>query len=65
MFKMGGRYADETYDRLMDLLIPDQDADGSWESPHGSERGIGRVYSTTMAVLALAIEYRYLPIYQR
>ena len=65
MFKMGGEYADRTQTHLVSLLLPAQEVDGSWESPHGGERGIGRVYSTSLAVLALTIDYRYLPIYQR
>lgn len=65
MFKMGDRYAERTHERLVNLLLPRQDGNGSWESPHGGERGIGRIYSTSLGVLALTIEYRYLPIYQR
>ena len=65
MFKMGGDYADRTQTHLVDLLLPKQEGDGSWESPHGGERGIGRIYSTSLGVLALTIDYRYLPIYQR
>ncbi len=65
MFKMGGDYASQTQQHLVNLLLPKQEVDGSWESPHGGERGIGRVYSTSLAVLALTIDYRYLPIYQR
>jgi hypothetical protein len=65
MFKMGGDYADQTHRHLVNLLLPAQEADGSWSSRHGTERGVGRIYSTTLAVLALTVEYRYLPIYQR
>lgn len=65
MFKMGGEYAERNYRRLMHLLLRSQRQDGSWEAESGSERGIGNTYSTSMSVLALAIEYRYLPIYQR
>ena len=65
MFKMGDQYAD-TYEALLaNLLLPIQEADGSWKAVHGSERSHGRVYATTMALLALSIHYRYLPIYQR
>lgn len=65
MFKLGGRYADATRRSQVDFLLPEQNSDGSWESPHGGERTHGRVYATSLAVLALTIEYRYLPIYQR
>ncbi len=65
MFKMGDQYAD-TYEALLaKLLLPIQEADGSWKAVHGSERSHGRVYATSMAVLALSIHYRFLPIYQR
>ncbi len=36
-----------------------QQADGSWEGNHGA------VFSTSMALLSLALNYRYLPIYER
>lgn len=65
MFKMGDHYAKRYRDHLIELLLPVQEANGSWNAVHGAERQHGRVYATTMAVLALAIEYRYLPIYQR
>ena len=65
MFKIGGKYWDETKRHLVAVLLSNQNDDGSWLARHGSERTHGRVYSTSMAVLALAVEYRYLPIYQR
>ncbi|MBX3444558.1 MAG: terpene cyclase/mutase family protein [Planctomyces sp.] len=65
MSKLGGHYAERTQERLRELLLPAQQADGCWEPKHGSEHGAGRVYATSLAVLALTVEYRYLPIYQR
>ena len=65
MFNMGGDYWTKTRDHLVSLLLPAQQADGSWLSRNGSERSSGTVYATSMAVLGLAVEYRYLPIYQR
>lgn len=65
MFKVGEPYADKYREHMIDLLIPIQDTNGSWNAVHGSERQHGQVYATSMAVLALAVEYRYLPIYQR
>lgn len=65
MFKLGGRYAEGSRTALLRYLLPEQNSDGSWESPHGGERTHGRAYATSLAVLALTIEYRYLPIYQR
>ncbi len=65
MFKIGERYWDETRDHLTDILLRTQNEDGSWLAEHGSERSAGKVYCTSMSVLSLAVEYRYLPIYQR
>jgi len=65
MFKVGGKYWESTKSHLTTILLDNQHTDGSWTAEHGSERSAGKVYCTTMAVLSLAVEYRYLPIYQR
>lgn len=65
MFKIGGEYAEKNHQHLVSELLPIQQPDGGWNPRHGSEKQAGRVYSTSLAVLALAVEYRYLPIYQR
>jgi prenyltransferase beta subunit len=65
MFKIGGEYAQKNQQHLINVLLPIQQDDGGWNPSHGSERNAGRIYSTSLAVLALAIDYRYLPIYQR
>lgn len=53
------------FNTLTAILLEHQDRDGSWLSGDGNDRTGGRDYCTAMAVLALAVEYRYLPIYQR
>ena len=63
MFKMGGNYWERTQPSIENLLLSTQQLNGSWLGP--AERRFGGVYCTSMAVLALAIDYRYLPIYQR
>lgn len=65
MFQMGDHYWEETRKQIYPQLIQSQNADGSWLATNGSERSSGKVYCTAMAVLALTVEYRYLPIYQR
>ena len=65
MFQMGGKHWTETRQHLATILLENQADDGSWSAKHGSERSAGAVYCTTMAVLALAVEYQFLPIYQR
>jgi hypothetical protein len=64
MFQRGGQYAVRGPRAIADLLLPEQQSDGSWE-PAGTERWEGPVYATSMAVLALSVKYHYLPIYQR
>jgi hypothetical protein len=50
------------------LLHPDANAQrpgGFWQGVSGDDNNAGVNYSTSMAVLALTVEYRFLPIYQR
>jgi hypothetical protein len=65
MHKIGGDHADAARRHTVEILLKLQQPDGSWISDHSTERRVGAVYSTTLSVLALAIDYRYLPIYQR
>lgn len=65
VFKVGGEQWDAFRAHLYPILLEEQGNDGSWLASHGGERAAGKVYCTCMAVLALAVEYRYLPIYQR
>ena len=65
MFKVGGDYWTETRNHLVPILLAEQETTGSWQAKHGSERTHGANYATCMSVLALAVEYQYLPIYQR
>jgi hypothetical protein len=65
LFQVGDRYFQPYYPKLVRILLEHQDRDGSWFSNDGNDRTGGRSYCTAMAVLALAVEYRYLPIYQR
>lgn len=64
-FQMGGNVYQTYYPKLVELLLGHQEADGSWLSGDGNDRSGGRSYCTAMAVLALAVEYQYLPIYQK
>lgn len=65
MFQMGDKYFLVYYPKLAAILLEHQEKNGSWLSGDGNDRTGGRNYCTAMAVLALAVEYRYLPIYQR
>lgn len=65
MFQRGGKHASFAMRLTQELLLKNQRPDGSWESPELHERGTGAVYTTTLGILALAVKYHYLPIYQR
>lgn len=55
LYQIGGSAWGKHYPVIRDHLIRTQRADGTW----------GESYKTSMAVLTLAVPYRYLPIYQR
>jgi Prenyltransferase and squalene oxidase repeat len=61
MFQLGGNYWDFYRPRLHAILFDHQQSNGGWV---GNETA-GPTYCTAMAVLALTVEYRLLPIYQR
>jgi hypothetical protein len=65
MFQMGDKYFIPYKTKLFPMLLEHQQANGSWLSDDSNDRTGGRNYCTAMAVLALTVEYRYLPIYQR
>ena len=65
MYKVGGEEWQTARPILYDTILNLQHPAGYWRPMQGSERGAGHVYATSMAILALAIEYGYLPIYQR
>lgn len=60
----GDKYWKVAKPKLARELLARQAPDGSWSAAN-SENAHGRVYCTSMAVLALAVDYGYLPIYQR
>jgi hypothetical protein len=45
--------------RMIKVLAATQNTDGSWDGNHG------RLFSTAAALLTLALNYRFLPIYER
>ncbi len=65
MFQYGGEewetFAPQFYGTVLKLQRPD----GSWMAWRDQEPQAGPCYCTSMAVLALSVSYRQLPIYQR
>jgi hypothetical protein len=65
MFQRGGEHASYARKMVEEALLPKQGPDGSWQGQSGQERGAGKVYATSLAVLSLAVKFHFLPIYQR
>ncbi|MBS0201510.1 MAG: terpene cyclase/mutase family protein [Planctomycetes bacterium] len=65
MYKRGGDDWKRARPQLFQELLNHQLPDGSWQSGNQNEANFGRTYCTAMSVLALTVEYEYLPIYQR
>jgi len=69
MYQMGEAAWKRLYPIVDDLLLSHQNADGSWPEPPGnnelSNYAPTPIYSTSMAMLALAVHSHLLPIYQR
>ena len=67
MAQLGGRYWEQFFPPLANVLLNSQDAAGSWplEVDQGGEAVFGKAYTTAMAVLSLTPPYQLLPVYQR
>lgn len=63
MYQRGGEHSEVSAKKLSEVLLPLQEADGSWRPVSDMERN--RVYCTALALLSLSVKYHYLPIYQR
>ncbi len=61
MFQLGNNYWLAFRPNLHKLLLGSQQKDGSWLDLDG----LGPTFPTALAVLALTVEYRLLPLYQR
>ncbi len=65
-FQLGDNYWNFFKPHMHDVLLRNQGRDnGAWVGGDTDGQIYGPYYSTAMAVLALTVEYRYLPIYQR
>ena len=65
MFQLGGEHWETFASHMFPLVLGLQDVDGSWPEGPDNESRAGSCYSTAMAILAMSVVYRQLPIYQR
>ncbi len=65
MYQRGDKFAQRGRTHMMELLLPLQSREGWWQGLNGDEGQGGKVYATSLAVLALAVKNHFLPIYQR
>lgn len=65
MHTIGGEEWDAWYERIRTAFLKCQSADGSWTRAGFDKEGIGPVYTTSIAVMALSVPSGYLPIFQR
>jgi hypothetical protein len=65
MYQRGGEHAEAARRFVEEQLLPKQSPDGSWRAASAHEIQAGPVYSTSLAILALAVKCHFLPIYQR
>lgn len=65
-FLMGGERWKSFYLQQSRLLLGEQDDDGSWlTDEERSTHGVGKVYSSSVALIVLQLPYNRLPIFQR
>ena len=64
MFQLGGKYWKQFFPPLVNALLKNQQADGSWP-PEEKDKQFGNCYSTALGVLALSVPDQILPIFQR
>jgi len=65
MFQLGDEYWERWAGSMYDVMLDAQEKDGNWPRAHENVGEGATYYSTAMAVLAMSVSYRQLPIYQR
>ncbi len=67
-YQHGGKHWNEWHPAVREMLLANQNKDGSWDAPDGAEIGIDpqtKTYTTALATLVLNIYQHFLPAYQR
>jgi hypothetical protein len=68
-YQHGGKHWNDWHPRIREVLLTNQNKDGSWDVPDGAEGTYNspdsKVYATALATLVLNIYQHFLPAYQR
>jgi hypothetical protein len=66
MYQLGGRYWEVFFPRVVNTLLTNQQADGSWPADnHWHDSTFGNAYTTSLVVISLGAPNQLLPIFQR
>jgi hypothetical protein len=66
MYQLGGRYWEQFFPPVVETLLANQQADGSWPAEsHFNDAQFGNCYTTALVLLTLGAPNQLLPIYQR
>jgi len=65
MFQMGGKHWEKFYPPIVEVLIKNQNRDGSWGPESGGDSMFGAIHTTSMMVMCLTIADQMVPVYQR
>jgi hypothetical protein len=67
-YQHGGKQWNEWHPGVREMLLKNQNKDGSWDAPDGAELTIDpttKTYTTALATLVLNVYQHFLPAYQR
>jgi hypothetical protein len=64
-YQAGGKYWNAWHPKVREILLANQNADGSWITPPGCSVEAADPYPTAMACLVLEVYLHFLPAYQR
>jgi len=66
MYQLGGKYWQQFYPPMVEVLTENQQADGAWPAEsHFFDGKFGNAYTTALAVMALGAPNQLIPIFQR
>jgi hypothetical protein len=66
MYQLGGRYWEEFFPRVVEVLLKHQQRDGSWPADsHWHDSQFGSAYTTALVVMTLGAPNQLLPVFQR